>query len=119
MTQIQYPYSLNRSGRTAISAEDDHVRDLMEQVLFTAPGERVNRPDFGSGLNQLIFAPNSDLLVAAVEMSVRASLHQALGSRIAIDALKVERQDSTLNIEIHYRILLTQKSAQATFIRKV
>ena len=56
---IDFPFQFDRRGRTATTSDAGHVRDMIEQLLFTNPGERVNRPDFGSGLQQLVFAPNS------------------------------------------------------------
>ena len=56
---LDFPYHFDGRGRTATTGRDDHIRDLIEQVLFTAPGERVMRPDFGSGLLALVFEPNS------------------------------------------------------------
>ena len=79
MTQVDFPYRIDGRGRTATTSEDDHLRDLIEQVLFTAPGERVNRPTFGSGLLRLVFAPNGDALAAATQMTVQGNLQQWLG----------------------------------------
>ena len=56
---IDFPFHFDARGRTATPPTTDHIRDMIEQLLFTAPGERVNRPDFGSGLLQMVFAPNS------------------------------------------------------------
>ena len=67
---IDFPFHFDGRGRTAATGDDDHVRDMIEQLLFTSPGERVNRPDFGSGLLQLVFAPNSPELAAALQFTV-------------------------------------------------
>ena len=66
MSQLDYPYGIDGRGRTAATSQTDHIRDLIEQVLFTVPGERVNRPSFGSGLLQLVFAANSIELATAM-----------------------------------------------------
>ena len=79
-----FPYPIDTRGRTAQADDDDHIRDLIEKVLFTSPGERVNRPDFGSGLMQLVFAPNSDELAAATQFSVQGALQQWLGDLIEV-----------------------------------
>ena len=71
---VAYPYRIDSRGRTARADHDDHLLELIEQVLFTSPGERVNRPEFGAGLMQLVFAPNSDLLATAIQASVQAAL---------------------------------------------
>ena len=68
--ELGYPYRIDGRGRTAAAAQDTHIRDMIEQVLFTAPGERVNRPDFSSGLLRLAFEPNSDALAATLQFTV-------------------------------------------------
>lgn len=100
--QIDYPFHLDARGRTAATGEEEHVRDLIEQVLFTSPGERVNRPDFGCGLLQLVFAPNSEALAAAVQFTVQGSLQQWLGERIQVEAVDVAAEDSRLTVTVVY-----------------
>lgn len=117
--QLDFPYSIGRRGRTAETSEEDHVRDMIEQLLFTNPGERVNRPDFGSGLMQLVFAPNSDELAAALQFSVQASLQQFLGHRIQTDEVAVEAVDSTLRVTVRYRLRSDGAVRTATFEREV
>ncbi|HEX3530688.1 MAG TPA: GPW/gp25 family protein [Thermoanaerobaculia bacterium] len=102
--QIDYPYRIDGRGRTAVTDEEEHVRDLIEQVLFTSPGERVNRPDFGCGLLQLVFAGNSDALAAAVQFTVQGALQQWLGERISVDSVDVAADDSRLTVTVVYRL---------------
>ena len=116
---VDYPYGFDRRGRTAEADESDHIRDLIEQVLMTSPGERVNRPTFGSGLMQLVFAPNSDALAAATLMSVQASLQQWLGTLIQVDGVEVNRDDATLSISVKYTIRRTQELRVQQFSRAV
>lgn len=118
MSQVDFPYGVDARGRTASTSEDEHVRDLIEQVLFTAPGERVNRPTFGSGLLQLVFAPNSDALAAATQLAVQAALQEWLADRIAVQDVTVEAIDSTLTATVVYADRLTQQSQTATFTRE-
>src|SRR5712664_3948068 len=106
--QIAYPLNFDARGRTAEASWDDHVRDLIEQVLFTSPGERVNRPTFGSGLMQLVFAPNSDELAAATQFLVQGALQQWLGELIQVDAVQVQNDDSTLRVVVQYTVRRTQ-----------
>ena len=75
---LDYPLRVDARGRSASTSEDDHLRDLIEQVLFTSPGERVNRPDFGCGLKTLVFMPNSDALAAATQVLTKAALQKWL-----------------------------------------
>lgn len=116
---INYPYRFDNQGRTATTGEDEHIRDLIEQVLFTSPGERVNRPTFGSGLLQLIFAPNSDALGAATQLAVQGALQQWLGERIVVESVQIEVQDSTLGVTVRYQIRRTQERVLAQFRREV
>jgi phage baseplate assembly protein W len=115
MSQVDYPFSFDNRGRTADTTADDHIRDLIEQVLFTSPGERVNRPTFGCGLNQLVFAPNSPELAAATQFLVQGALQQWLGDLIVVDTVRVNNEDSTLSVTISYVIRRTQTKQTAVF----
>lgn len=86
---IAFPFHVDRRGRTAAAGRDAHVRDLVEQVLFTSPGERVMRPGFGCGLLDLVFTPNSPELASALELSVQAALQRWLGDLIEVEGLDV------------------------------
>jgi phage baseplate assembly protein W len=116
---IDYPYHFDARGRTATTDDDDHVRDLIEQVLFTAPGERVNRPGFGSGLLRLVFEPNSDALATASQFLVQGSLQQWLGDVIQVTDVTVENRDSTLIVSVQYIVRRTQEPRTAEFTRPV
>ena len=115
--QVDHPYHLDPSGRTATTDDEDHIRDLIEQVLFTTPGERVNRPTFGSGLLQLVFAPNSDALAAATQLTVQGNLQQWLGEVIQVVDVQVENEDATLRVTVRYADRRTQQARTATFVR--
>ena len=116
---IDYPFHFDERGRTASTDTDAHIRDLIEQLLFTNPGERVNRPDFGSGLMQLIFAPNSPELAAALQYTLQAALQQWLGDLIELQALEVESDDSRLTVVVQYIVRRTQESQLARISRTV
>jgi len=117
--QIDYPYHFDQRHRTALTDEDEHIRDLIEQVLFTSPGERVNRPTFGTGLLQLVFEPNSDLLATATQAVVQGALQQWLGDRILVEAVQVTNEDAALQVVIQYVIRRTQQRQVAQFARAV
>jgi uncharacterized protein len=117
--QIDYPYHFDQRKRTAQTTEDDHIRDLIEQVLFTSPGERVNRPTFGTGLLQLVFEPNSDLLATATQAVVQGALQQWLADRILVEAVQVTNDDSTLTVVVQYVVRRTQQRQTAQFARAV
>jgi uncharacterized protein len=114
---IDYPFHFSALGRTAATGYDDHIRDLIEQLLFTDPGERVNRPDFGSGVRQLVFAPNSPELAAALQYTVQAALQRWLSDVIQVLDLEVACEDSTLRIKIQYVVLRTGEMQTETFER--
>ena len=114
---ITYPYQVDRRGRTSTAEREDHIRQLVEQVLFTSPGERVNRPEFGSGLRQLVFAPNSDLLAQTSEVTTQAALQQWLGDRITVSEVDVEREEATIKVTVRYLINETQEEVVESFER--
>jgi phage baseplate assembly protein W len=92
---------------------------MLEQLLFTNAGERVNRPEFGSGLMQLIFAPNSPELAAALQFTMRAAIQQYLGDVLDLLLLDVTSEDSTLRITIKYSLKRTGEVRTDTIERKV
>jgi phage baseplate assembly protein W len=112
---IDYPFHFNNQGRTATTDVNDHICDMIEQFLFTNPGERVNRPDFGSGLLQMAFEPNSPELATALQHTVRAGLQQWLGDLIEIRDLTVTSQESTLQVSIKYQVRRTGELQTGTF----
>jgi phage baseplate assembly protein W len=114
---IDFPFHFDPLGRTATAGYDDHVRDMIEQLLFTNPGERVNRPDFGSGLLQLVFAPNSPELAATLQFTVQAALQRWLGDVIDLQALEVTSEDSTLRIAVQYVVRRSGETRVDTFER--
>ena len=116
---IDYPFHFSKRGRTADASDDKHIRDMIEELLFTNPGERVNRPDFGSGLMQLVFAPNSAELAAALQFTLQSALQRWLGDLIEVHSLQVTNEDSTLQIEIQYLVRRTNQVANAQFTRTV
>ncbi len=116
--QIDFPYHIDGRGRTAQTGDDDHIRDLIEQVLFTSPGERVNRPSFGSGLMGLLFAPNSNELVSAVEFMAQGALQQWLGELIVVESVEVGRDDSALTVIVRYVVRRNQGRQTARFTRE-
>ncbi|MGF6289684.1 GPW/gp25 family protein [Paraburkholderia youngii] len=99
---FDHPYRLDGRGRTAETDEDDHIRDLIHQVLFTSPGERVNRPDLGCGVAQLVFMPNSEALAAATQFLVQGALTRWLDAVIAVQKVDVLASDSTLAVTVSF-----------------
>ena len=116
---LAYPYRFSALGRTADTDDETHVRDLIEQVLFTSPGERVMLPDFGSGVNQLIFAPNSVQLAGATQMLVQGALQQWLSELIAVQAVAVDADEATLTVTVQYTLLSSDQLQVQTFQRSL
>lgn len=119
MRFIDYPLRFDARGRTAETDESGYIRDLMEQVLFTAPGERVNRPTFGSAVMQLVFAPNGGELAAASQLLVQGALQQWLGDLIALESVLVEADESTLCVRIQYQLRHKQLRETVELTRQV
>src|SRR4029453_13725263 len=106
---IDFPFHFDERGRTASTSDDDHIRDMIEEFLFTNPGERVNRPDFGAGLLQLIFAPNSPELATAVQFTIQAGLQRWLSDLIEVRNLQVTSVEAELRVELVYLVRRTQE----------
>ena len=103
---LAFPVRLDAHGQLALASDEDYLRGLVEQVLFTRPGERVNRPDFGSGVDALVFAPAGDEAAAATRALVHGALQTFLGDLIRVEAVDVQAEESTLAVTISYRPLL-------------
>lgn len=116
MSDVDFPYHFDQRGRTATTGRDDYIRDLIEQVLFTSPGERVMRPDFGSGVLALVFEPNSTTLVATTQVIVQGALQQYLSDLIAVQAVEVTSVEGELHVGVRYVVLLDRSTHIATFV---
>jgi phage baseplate assembly protein W len=115
-TNIYFPYQFDGRGRTQQAALQDYVRQLVEQVLFTSPGERVNLPDFGSGLLQLPFAPNSVEMAAATQFAVQAALQKWLSNYVKVQSVVASAQDEVLTVTVSYSLLTTDVTQVQTFV---
>jgi uncharacterized protein len=115
---IDFPFHFDGHGRTAETDNDEHIRDMIEQFLFTNAGERVNRPDFGSGILELVFDPNSPELAAALQFTIRAGLQQWLGDVIEVRALDVISEDSKLRVDVQYVVLRNGEPRAETFVQE-
>lgn len=116
---LEFPFQFDGRGRTAEASDGGHIRQMLEQLIFTNPGERVNRPDFGSGILQLVFAPNSPELAATLQFTMQAAIQRWLGDVLELNSLEVQSVDSTLTIDIKYLVRRTNESQTVRFTRTV
>jgi phage baseplate assembly protein W len=116
---VDFAYQVDGRGRTADAGTSEHLRDLIEQVLMTAPGERVMRPDFGSGLLGLVFEPGGPEAVASTQYLVQGALTQWLGHLITVEAVEVSQVEGTLTIAVNYVVIETQTRQLDEFRRSV
>ena len=114
-TWFDFPSQGVGRGRAAETDRNDHLRDLIRQVLFTSPGERVNRPDFGCGINQLVFAPNSDQLAAATQFLVLGALTRWLEDLIVVHAVEVDALENALTVTVSFSDRRTGEQRLSTF----
>jgi uncharacterized protein len=119
MMHISYPIHIDNSGRTATNDDDSHIRDMIEQVLFTSPGERVNRPDFGCGILKLLFGANSPEIATATQFLIQGALQQWLGELIQVENVDVQSEESTIRVTVSYIVKQNQQRQEAQFSREV
>ncbi len=109
---LAFPYAFDATGHTAQTDPLSHISDMIEQILFTSPGERVNRPTFGSGTAQLVFAPNGDVLAAAQQQAIQAGLQQWLSDLIRVQSVTVAADEATLQVTVVYTVIQAQQQQQ-------
>jgi phage baseplate assembly protein W len=119
MIHIDFPFHFNEAGRTAVTDVKDHIRDMIEQFLFTNAGERVNRPEFGSGLLHVVFEPQSEALITTLQRTAQAGLQQYLGDLITVQVLVVSTEESTLRVEVRYILRRTGEQRSVTVERVI
>jgi phage baseplate assembly protein W len=111
ITAIRFPFAVDdRLGRLAQENDyEQYIKQLIRQVLLTAPGERIHRPDFGAGVKRLVFAPNSPATASLAQTLIFQALTTWLGALIRTDDVQVEADNERLNITIVYTILARQQ----------
>ena len=114
---IDFPFHIAADGRTATTGDADHVRDMIELLLFTQPGERVMRPTLGTGLLRFVHAANSPELAAALQLTIQAALTQYLGDVVDVGDLRVEAIDAELRVTLAYALRTTGEARTDTFVR--
>ncbi len=115
-SNLDHPFHLDGRGRVATTEADDHVRDMIYQVLFTNPGERVNRPDFGCGLLQLVFEPNSEVLATATQFLVQGALQRWLADVVQVEQVAITSEEERLVVDVVYVRLDTGQRQREAFL---
>ncbi len=116
---LNQPFGFDATGRTAQCDAAEHLRQEIETLLFTRPGERVNRPDLGSGLFQLVFAPNGSELATATQYLVQGALQRWLGGLAQVLAVDVSADDAVLTVSVRFLPAGTSQPVQASYTRPV
>lgn len=101
---LTFPYQIDTAGHTATSDLAEYVEALVRLVLETSPGERVNRPTFGAGLENMLFEGLNSALAAAAETLIRGKIVQFLGDVLTIDTLTTQASGESLTISLTYTI---------------
>jgi uncharacterized protein len=113
---LKFPFTIKPDGPQT-SSRIDHVREQIEQLLFTSPKERVFRPEFGAGIRRLVFEPNSTALWNITHKQLLSSLAEALHGEVEAKTLDVqlEQQDSKLVILISYKLAAINRQETQAF----
>jgi phage baseplate assembly protein W len=114
---VDFPFHIDWTGRAATTSREKHVRNLLEQLLFTSPGERINRPFFGCGLDQALFRPNSEILAETARVTTEASIQQWLGHLIQLESLNITASENVLTVQVSYHLLDDGERNTTTFER--
>lgn len=115
---LAFPFSIGPDGRTATPASiDEHVKGEIIQLLLTAPGERAFLPNFGGGLRRLVFERNDDVSAGLSKALVSQALSTWLATRVQVSSLDVDATESTLTVDLRYRVLATNEEKQLRFER--
>lgn len=115
---IDYPFHAGNKGRIATADADKHLRDGIEQILFTNPGERVNLPEFGCGLRNFIFEGNNEIIAATLQFTVIQNLERWMGDFIIVNKVTVKNMEETLHIEVIFTKKETQERKRVEFTER-
>ncbi len=112
-----FPLAINELGRITASGGNEAIRGKILQVLFTAPGERVNVPEFGCGLFNLVFEPNSTVLNSAMQFTIGQALTRWLVEEIIVNSVNIESENEYINVEVVYtnKVDLQQQATRIKF----
>ena len=112
---VTFPFQIDPLGFVAEASYADHIEQMIEQILFTRPGERVNLPEFGCGVQSLVFGSTSPELAVAVRSRIEASIQKWLPGVVQVEAVDISHTDSTLEIQLRYALTRTAERRTARF----
>ena len=115
---IAYPLRIDQNGLLASTTEEQHIEQMIEQLLFTLPGERVNMPDFGTGLLHFVFNTGTTEVTSALQLLVQGALQQWLGNLIQVQVVQIVANDASLNILVSYVIKRTRPPVVSQLTRR-
>jgi uncharacterized protein len=113
---INYPMQIVH-GTVATARRIDHIRQMIEQVLFTMPGERVMYPEFGTGLSRVLFETTGTEIVTATQALVASDLHRWLGDLISIQSVTIVVRESRMEVTVAFEMLETREMRREVFAR--
>ncbi|MES9901734.1 MAG: GPW/gp25 family protein [Sedimenticola sp.] len=119
MVNFNYPYRIGEDGFTSTASRDKHIRDMLEQILFTNRGERAHRPEFGSGIREMLFTENTPELAASIQHMVQGALQQWLSGEIQVLEVGVQSEANKLKVLVRYRPLNEEAEQTISLTREL
>ena len=117
---LNFPYNINSKGKSStVNNINEYIKQLLEQLLFTNPGERVNRPSFGTGIRQLVFSPNSDEIVSITKALIQGNLQNWLSDYIIVEEVDTKSVESSLFVTIKYIVKSTSEELNVSYKKEI
>lgn len=115
---LSFPFRVGQDGRLAtVKSLEDHVRDELVQLILTNPGERPFLVDFGGGVRRLVFESADEATAAVTKATITHAINKWLGHRVVLEHLEAEVSDSTISVDVRYRLAGTEDSRVLRFQR--
>src|SRR5688500_11783951 len=116
---LSFPFRIGSDGRMAtVKRLEEHVHDEIIQLIMTNPGERAFLVEFGGGVRRLVFEPISDATAAMSKAGITQAINRWLGHRVTLALIDVTTKDSTITVDIRYRVAGTEDSRTLRFQRE-
>jgi hypothetical protein len=115
--QIAYPYKFAPQSGTAVADDRSHIKQMLELLLFTMPGERVNRPDFGCGVQRIVFAPVGTEIEFTLQRLIESEIQRWLGDLLRLRNLEIRAEEATLFARLEYELIAEGSIVTEQFAR--